>query len=185
MIPPGVTEFSPLRQAFSETIYRLLRPGGTLACYTGVAHLPEFIDSFREGGLTYGWTIVAKRQVSSVRQRNKIINRWVPIVVFSKGRLIFNSAINDMLEETDPDKRLHAWQQPVDEAVTLIQALCRPGATVCDLMAGSGTTAVATVEVGGGRRFVGCETDGQLVKAARCRVAEALRGHRQVGKTSR
>jgi len=163
----------------------LLKPGGTLACYTGVAHLPEFIDSFRTAGLTYEWTVVAVRQVSSLRQRNKIINRWVPIVVFSKGRLNFNSSITDVLEGTERDKTLHAWQQPVEEAVTLIQALSRPGATVCDLLAGSGTTAVATVEVGGGRRFAGCESDERLVKAAGCRVAEALQRFRHVGETSR
>jgi len=69
-------------------------------------------------------------------------------------------------------------------AVTLIQALSRPGATVCDLLAGSGTTAVATVEVGGGRRFAGCESDERLVKAAHSRVAEALRRHRKVVETS-
>ena len=183
--PPWGEEFAPHRKALAETVFRLLKAEGIFACYTGVAHLPAFLDSFRTAGLTYEWTIVAKRQVSSVRQRNKIINRWVPIVIFSKGRLNFNSAINDVLEETEPDKTLHAWQQPVAEAITVIQALCRPGATVCDLMVGSGTTAVATVEVGGGRRFVGCESDERLVKAARCRVAEALRRHRQVGETSR
>jgi len=52
--------------------------------------------------------------------------------------------------------------------------LSRPGALVCDLVACSGSTAVATVEAGGRRRFVGCEIDGWLVKAARARVAEAL-----------
>jgi 16S rRNA G966 N2-methylase RsmD len=183
--PPWGEEFAPQRKALAETVFRLLKADGIFACYTGVAHLPAFLDSFRAAGLTYGWTVVAKRQVSSVRQRNKIINRWVPIVIFSKGHLNFNSVLNDTLEETEPDKTLHAWQQPVGEAVTLIQALSRPGATVCDLLAGSGTTAVATIEVGGGRRFVGCESDERLVKAARCRVAEALRQFGQVGKTSR
>ena len=174
----------PTEKPLAETVFRLLKAEGIFACYTGVAHLPAFLDSFRAAGLTYEWTVVAKRQVSSVRQRNKIINRWVPIVIFSKGHLNFNSVLNDTLEETEPDKTLHAWQQPVGEAVTLIQALSRPGATVCDLLAGSGTTAVATIEVGGGRRLVGCESDERLVKAARCRVAEAMRRHRKVGETS-
>jgi len=39
----------------------------------------------------------------------------------------------------------------------------------------SGSTAVATVELGGGRRFVGCESDLRLVKAAHSRMAQALK----------
>jgi hypothetical protein len=41
---------------------------------------------------------------------------------------------------TGRDKTLRRWQQPVDAAVALIRALTRPGATVCDLVVGSGTT---------------------------------------------
>ena len=182
--PPWGGEFAPLRDAFAETVFRLLKPDGLLACYTGVAHLPEFLDAFRGAGLTYEWTLVGKRLVSSVRQRNMLINRWVPIVLCRKGVFRAASPLNDVLETGDRDKTLHAWQQPVDEAGALIRALTRPGATVCDLLLGSGSTAVATVEVNGGRRFVGCESDERLVKAARSRVAEALRQQRQVGETS-
>jgi DNA modification methylase len=46
---------------------------------------------------------------------------------------------------------------------------------VADLFTGTGSTAVATVEVGGGRRFTGCESDLRLVKAARSRVAQAVK----------
>jgi DNA methylase len=182
--PPWGNEFAPLRDSFAETVFRLLKPDGLLACYTGVAHLPEFLDAFRGAGLTYEWTLVGKRHVSSVRQRNMLINRWVPIVLCRKGSFRAASPLNDVLETGDRDKTLHAWQQPVDEAGALIRALTRPGATVCDLLLGSGSTAVATVEVGGGRRFVGCESDDRLVKAARSRVAEALRQQQQVGEMS-
>jgi DNA modification methylase len=41
---------------------------------------------------------------------------------------------------------------------------------------GSGSSAVATVLAGEGRRFHGCELDARLVKVARTRVAEALAG---------
>jgi DNA methylase len=173
--PPWGVEFAEHRLKFAETIFRLLKLDGLLACYTGVAHLPEFIDAFREAGLKYEWTIVGRRQVSSVRQRNLLINRWVPIVICRKGKFKAASPLNDVIEATFGDKAMHAWQQPVDEAVTLIHSLSRPGATICDLVVGSGSTAVATIEAGGHRRFVGCESDARLVKAARSRVAKALR----------
>jgi ParB-like chromosome segregation protein Spo0J len=182
--PPWGSDFAPLRVPFGETIFRLLKPDGLLACYTGVAHLPEFLDAFRSAGLVYQWTIVGRRQVSTVQQRNMLINRWIPIVIFSKSSFRPASPFNDIMDFTARDKALHPWQQPVDEAVALIRALTRPGALVCDLVVGSGTTAVATVEAEGGRRFVGCECDELLVKAARFRVAEALRRREQAGRTS-
>ena len=37
-----------MRRPFAEAIFRILKPEGILACYTGVAHLPEFLDAFRE-----------------------------------------------------------------------------------------------------------------------------------------
>jgi DNA methylase len=182
--PPWGSEFAPLRVPFGEAIFRVLKPDGLLACYTGVAHLPEFLDAFRSVGLAYEWTIVGRRQVSTVQQRNMLVNRWIPIVIFSKSSFRPSSPLNDIMDFTGRDKTLHPWQQPVDEAVALIRALTRPGALVCDLVIGSGTTAVATVEAEGGRRFVGCEFDELLVKAARSRVAEALRRREQAGRTS-
>ena len=173
--PPWGGEFGPLRKPFAEAIYRILQPDGIFACYTGVAHLPEFLDAFRDAGLKYEWTLVGRRQVSSVRQRNLLINRWVPIVLCRKGRFKTALPMNDVIESTDHDKSMHTWQQPVEEAATLVRALSRPGALVCDLVVGSGSTAVATVVAGERRRFVGCEADSGLAKAARARVAEAAK----------
>ena len=59
---------------------------------------------------------MGRRQVSSVRQRNLLINRWVPIVICRKGRFRAASPLNDVIEASAQDKAIHAWQQPVDEA---------------------------------------------------------------------
>lgn len=134
----------------------------------------EFLDEFRAAGLHYQWTIVANRQVSSVQQRDRLINRWIPIVLCRKGRFKPTSVLNDVLEASEQDKSLHVWQQPVEEAKGLIIALSRPGSTICDLFAGTGSTAVATVQAGQSRTFIGCESDLKLVKAARSRVAQAM-----------
>ena len=174
--PPWGGEFADQRAVFAETVHRLLKADGILACYTGVAHLPDFLDAFRKSGLKYEWTIVGRRHISSVRQRNLLINRWVPIVLCRKGKFRAAAPLNDVIDPSEKDKTIHAWQQPVAEAVSLIRALSLPGATICDLVIGSGTTVLATIEAGGNRRFVGCEADGRLVEAARARAAEALAG---------
>jgi hypothetical protein len=98
--PPWSIAFAHQRQPFAQTIQRLLKPDGLLCCYTGVAHLPEFLDEFRSVGLSYQWTIVGRRQVSSVQQQNMLINRWVPIAIFAKGKFRPLRPLNDIMENS-------------------------------------------------------------------------------------
>jgi hypothetical protein len=68
--PPWGNEFADQRRAFAEALFRLLKPDGILACYTGVAHLPEFLDAFRQAGLIYEWTIARTRPYISPSNRS-------------------------------------------------------------------------------------------------------------------
>ncbi|WP_197446245.1 DNA methyltransferase [Tautonia plasticadhaerens] len=178
--PPWGGQFSPHRRAFAETIERLLKPDGIAAIYTGVAHMPEFLDELRAVGLKYLWTIVAARKASTVNQRHRLINRLVPIVLVGKGGLRTSTVLNDLLDPMGREKQHHPWQQPIEEAVEIIRALCPPGGLVADVCTGSGSTAVATIRVGEGRRFAGCEVGRGTVEIARARIVEALEG-RDVG----
>lgn len=64
----------------------------------------------------------------------------------------------------------HEWEQPVEEAVHFIKALCPPGGIVVDPMAGSGTTLVAAKQLGFPYR--GIEIDADRVKMIQGRLAE-------------
>lgn len=63
---------------------------------------------------------------------------------------------------------LHPTQKPVDLVQYLIETYTTPGALVCDLTMGSGTTGIACAR--SGRRFVGIEADPEIFAIARDRI---------------
>lgn len=69
-------------------------------------------------------------------------------------------------------ERRHITQKPVEVMRQLVQ-ICRPGGTVLDPFAGSGTTGVAALLEG--RAFVGVEVTGHYAQVARERMAQAIR----------
>lgn len=71
--------------------------------------------------------------------------------------------------------RLHPTQKPVELFEYLIRTYTNDGETVLDNCIGSGTTAVATSNVGGGRRFIGIEQDAGYVAIARQRISDAMK----------
>jgi site-specific DNA-methyltransferase (adenine-specific) len=66
---------------------------------------------------------------------------------------------------------IHPTEKPVDLLDPLITYACRPGGTVLDCFAGSGSTLVAAR--GSGRRAVGIEADERYVEAAARRLDQA------------
>jgi DNA modification methylase len=75
------------------------------------------------------------------------------------------------------EKTLHHWQQSLDGFTEIVQRFTEPGDLVVDPFLGSGTTALACLQLG--RRFVGCDIDAGAVAIARRRVQDALKGGEQ------
>ncbi len=180
---PWNTDHAHLRRPFAEAITRLLKPGAFLACYTGIPHIADFLDHLRGAGLTYRWMISAVHRQASVRQASSIQSQWSPILILQKpgpqgDRWTTHNVFGDVFMEQQRDKSMHVWQQPIEEAVALVEGLSGPGALIADLFVCSGTVPAAVATVGEGRKFVGCEEDAKLVKAARYRVAQILGGRR-------
>jgi methylase of polypeptide subunit release factors len=176
--PPWEAKLGP---ELAEVATRLLKPDGILACSTGVYYMPYFLEHFRAAGLRYEWTVAEVHRFRAIRNAGQVKNQWTPVLVFRnghEGRLRLNGVLEDVARSEECDKSLHAWQQDVRTSVGLIRSLCPEGGLVADVCLGSGSTAVATVLAGEGRRFAGCEIDARLAKAARGRVAEALGGVR-------
>lgn len=69
---------------------------------------------------------------------------------------------------------VHPTQKPVPLFEYLIKTYTNEGDVVLDNCMGSGTTAVATLNVGGGRRFIGFETEPQYIEIANKRIEELL-----------
>lgn len=73
-----------------------------------------------------------------------------------------------IINNDSPDKQ-HPTQKPVDLMAWLIRSYTRPGETVLDIAAGSGTTAVAAIKEG--RRYICIEKELRYVEIAKDRVA--------------
>ena len=69
------------------------------------------------------------------------------------------------------EKRFHATQKPLKLMKWCVEQYTKPGETVFDPYAGSGTTGVACVELD--REFSGCEIDGVYYPKATRRINEA------------
>src|SRR5206468_11041829 len=136
-------------------------------------------EHFRDAGLRYEWTVAEVHRFRAIRNAGQVKSQWSPIVIFRKepkGRMVLNQVLEDVLRFEDVDKTLHPWQQSLATSAALVRSLSRPGDLICDLFVGSGTVPTAVAQVGEGRRFAGCEIDTRLVKAARRRVHEVLKG---------
>jgi ParB/RepB/Spo0J family partition protein len=177
--PPWLKEHEDLRQPFAETVFRLLKPGGFACVYCGHFHLQEFLDALSGAGLVYRWLIACVNDdtMGAIRSSASILTFWRPVLLFQKpgGKAKTPRILRDLISSKTREKATHEWQQPLEEAVQFVKTLSEPGDLVADLFVCSGTVPAAVATVGEGRRFVGTEIDGELVKAARRCVHEVLK----------
>jgi hypothetical protein len=178
--PPWLKEFEELRVPFAETIFRILKPGGFACVYPGHFHLKEFLDVLCDAGLEYRWLIACTNEDSmgAIRSAGSILTFWRPVLLFQKpgGQAKSPRLLRDLIHSRAPEKDRHEWAQPIDEAIQFVKTLSDPGDLIADLCVCTGTVPAAVATVGEGRRFVGTEIDGDLVKEARRRVHEVLKG---------
>jgi site-specific DNA-methyltransferase (adenine-specific) len=172
--PPWTGEAMPIFADLGAFAARVLKPSGLLLVEIGQMYLGEAIKLL-EPHLAYHWCISIYLPGQNVRvHARQAINSWRPILVYSsvpkrRGRWIVDS----YRVEDRPDKTWHPWQKALGPARSYIEALTDPGDLVVDPFLGSGSTAVAAVELG--RRFVGCDVDSKAIKASRIRVADAAK----------
>ena len=72
---------------------------------------------------------------------------------------------------TRPYRGPHFAAYPIDLPLKCIAAGCRPGGTVLDPFAGSGTTGLAAIQLG--RRFTGIDLSADFARLAAGRLALA------------
>ena len=73
---------------------------------------------------------------------------------------------------TRPYKGPHFAAYPIDLPLRCIAAGCKPGGTVLDPFAGSGTTGLAAIQLG--RRFTGIDLSPDFARLAAGRLAQAV-----------
>ena len=154
-----------------------LLEGGSLVCYLGQILVDHAAAAFRQH-LKYHWIFSAPRGNGKLFNRSdsyRILSQWRCVLWYVKGSYIAprQKALGDVLPPSAPEKLYHEWQQPLPEAIYLIDGICPPDGLVGDPMICSGTTAVAAEKTG--RRWVGCEIDPQIANIASKRIKEERR----------
>jgi ParB-like nuclease domain/DNA methylase len=180
IVDPPWADWETLGHPLGKELQRILRPNGIACVYPGCVYEDQWNDALKSTGLEKEWKVIALRRViSGTLVVNKpVMSRYTPILLYRNrptGVFTTPAMLSDVIESKHIEKEWDDWQQPVGEAVHLLRSLSKPGDLIADLCVGTGTVAVASAQVGGGRRFVGCDIDEKKTHIAMSRVAEVLR----------
>jgi DNA modification methylase len=166
--PPYLKKFIPLYNDLGKFARDKLKDGGSLVTYAPHFSLPEVIEQLN-GHLKYWWIVAIhlSKPGFPVNPR-RVVPRFKPLLWFVKGQ--YNGAyIYDFLASRYEGKKLHQWQQSTTEALHCIERLTRENDTVCDPMAGSGTTGIACLKLK--RKFIGIEVDKKYFETMKQRLS--------------
>ena len=167
--PPYGKEFLETWPILAEECARVLKPGRFMITLSGQMFLPKVIEALSRH-LEYYWCawLVFKHQDIRIWDR-RVWNSGKPILVFRKpGPKYDHEWLHDLVKDSGPEKDLDNMQQSVESAKTLIEAFTKPGETVLDPVAGTGTTLEAAILAG--RNALGFEKDSETFLKARRRL---------------
>lgn len=145
-----------------------LKDGGVLVVQCATANLNE-VMRILSGRLNYVWTMALWYTNSHmVRPAGRFLPTWLPVLVYSKGKLRIRERLSDGYSVSRERKELHDWQQPIEPWRYWLSRLCSPGAVVADPFTGSGTIGCVCKELS--LQFVGTEIDKESCRVARGRI---------------
>jgi site-specific DNA-methyltransferase (adenine-specific) len=174
-IPYG-RDFLPQLPDLAILADMVLKDGGVLCCYSGVAFLDHVLRVFAEK-LTYraigfsSWS-----GDGPVLQHLRCVTQATPVVVFSKGKWRIKSRWYNHYRCEQQEQDLHPWQKVLGDTEHWVESFTEPGDLVCDPLSGSFTTAIACEKLG--RTFVGCDQEKRnvLIGQQRLRAYRAATG---------
>jgi DNA modification methylase len=155
---------------------RVLVEGGLLVTYTGQSWLHKVIPALSTH-LLYRWCNASVWEGAGnvahlgdwKRHHGRIVSKWKPILVYSKGGWTKEGEWIDVSFVTSKEKDWHDHQQPLEEVESLVRDFSRPGDLVVDPCGGGFTTAVACRILG--RRCISCDIDEGCVIRGQDRLA--------------
>jgi adenine-specific DNA-methyltransferase len=161
-----------LMPAFAE-MYRVLKYDSFLLCFYGWNKVDRFFTAWKAAGFyPVGHLVWIKDYHSNERF---VRYSHESAYLLAKGNPPRPPiALRDVLDWKYTGDELHPTQKPVMALLPVIMAFSRLGEIVLDPFAGSGSTAVATQDLG--RRYIGIEIDPTYARKAEERVRCESRG---------
>jgi ParB-like chromosome segregation protein Spo0J len=171
--PPYDSHSLPLWKDLAAFAKRVLRPDGFLVTYTGIMFLPDVMSAL-SSELSFVWQVVLIHEGGQDKVwSTNVVNKYRPVLIFSKGEARSPAQINDVLHGSGKEKDFHEWQQNIDEFIRFIDRFSKPGDLVVDPFGGGFTTAAACHRLG--RRCLTCDIDAESVQRGLERLAQERR----------
>jgi site-specific DNA-methyltransferase (adenine-specific) len=162
-----------LKPSFAE-LYRVLERNSYAFSFYGWPHADKFLEAFKAPGFRIvGHFVFPKTYGSPPRTSSR---RWHAeyrhecAYLLAKGNPRPQQFIADVLPWKYTGNKLHPTQKPVSVLKTLVGAFSKPGDTVIDPFAGSGSSLVAARELG--RNYIGIELDAEYYAGAVARLRQ-------------
>ena len=160
-----------LAPAFAE-VYRVLKSDALCVSFYGWNRVDAFFAAWRAAGFRIAGHLVFAKPYAS--KAGLVKYQHESAYLLAKGRpAVPAEPIADVLPWQYSGNRHHPTEKPLSCLRTLINTFTRPGDTVLDPFAGSGSTCVAARELG--RRYIGIEIEATYYAAARARLRSPLR----------
>jgi site-specific DNA-methyltransferase (adenine-specific) len=157
-------------------MYRVLKRNAFCVTFYGWHEADRFIKAWRQAGFRLLEHLVFVKPYDSscryVRRRHEqayLLAKGIPQVP--------DDLPTDVMPWEYTGNRLHPTQKPVSILARLISAFSRPGAHVLDPFCGSGSTLVASRQMG--RSATGIELDPQFAQVAEQRLSTRQHDHRR------
>lgn len=173
-MPPE--EYEEWQKAVISECIRILKPSGSLfynhkdIIYKGLIVPPKWVYDFK-----VRQQIIWDRQSSCMIDPHYFMpaNEWIYWIVKDEKKVFFDkekSAFRTNIWRMNTDKNPHPAPFPLLMASNIISCACPEGGVVYDPFMGSGTTSVATINIGGGRKYIGSEISKEYCRMARERI---------------
>jgi DNA modification methylase len=164
---PGDDNDRWLKPAFAQ-MYRVLEDDSFAVSFYGWPRADRFIQAYRAAGFrVVGHLIFPKGYASStgfLRSQHESAH------LLAKGEpRAHQTPIADVIQWQYTGNRLHPTQKPLSALLPLVETFSRPGATILDPFAGSGSSLVAAKTLG--RSYIGVEMDAKYHAIASRRLA--------------
>lgn len=160
-----------LMPAFAE-MYRVLKRDSLCISFYGWNKVDQFYEAWKAAGFRVVGHLVFPKTYAS--KTGLVKYQHESAYVLAKGRPAPPAQpIADVLAWQYSGNRHHPTEKPVGCLRTIIDAFTKPGDTVLDPFAGSGSTCVAARDLG--RRYIGIELDANYYAAAKSRLLTPLK----------
>lgn len=159
---------------FLYDAFRVLKPGGSIICFTRWDVQQTFIDAMKIAGFKVKSEVIWDKVLHGMGDTAAAFAPSHENIIFAiKGKYSFpGHRPRDLVtyQKLASSQMIHPTEKPVGLLTNLISSVTKPGDLIVDPFAGSGSTCVAAKKTG--RRFIGIELDDEHFEKASRRIEE-------------